>query len=52
METLPLTIYDPFGFAQDRLTIDYFKTSLRSLWLNNERRVMDIYLYFARLYVS
>ena len=30
METLPLTIYDPFDLAQDMFTIDYLILSLRS----------------------
>ena len=36
--------YDPFGFAQDRFTIDYLISSLRPLcplWLNNGRRLTE-----------
>ena len=33
----------PFGFAHEMFDIDYLISSLRSLCLNNERRVIEFF---------
>ena len=42
METLPFTI-PAFAGTSLRFTIDYLIPYLRSLWLNNKRRVMEFF---------
>jgi len=42
--------YIPWNLRyKDRFTIDYLISYLRPLWLNKERRVMEIFLKYSRL---